>query len=51
MQLEKGTSFIYPFSVTIDIAEGIMKNPKNHIVRRASDLTGYFADRKARMRL
>ncbi len=46
-----GTSFINPFSVDIDLAKCIMKNPKNHIVRRASDMRGHYADAAAFDRL
>jgi len=40
-----------PFSLDIDLAEGIMRNPTNHIVRRASDMRGYYADEAALDRL
>jgi hypothetical protein len=44
MELEKGTSFMLPFSVTINVAEGIMEKPENHLIRRASDMKGHYAD-------
>ena len=47
MEQAKGTSFLLPFSVTIDVAEGIMENPSNHTVKRASDMRGYYADTEA----
>lgn len=47
MELEKGTSFMLPFSVTIDVAEGIMEKPENHLIRRASDMKGHYADSRS----
>jgi len=41
------TTFIEPFSVDFDLIAGVMKNPKNHLVRRASDMRGYYRDEKA----
>ena len=38
------TSFIEPFSVDYDLAAGVMKNPKNHLVRHASDMRGHYRD-------
>jgi len=40
-----------PFSVDIDLAEGVMKNPDNVLVRRASDMRGHYADESALERL
>jgi len=40
-----------PFSVDIDIDAGIMKNATNRLVRRASDLRGYYADEASLERL
>ncbi|MEN6364097.1 MAG: glucose-6-phosphate isomerase family protein [Rectinema sp.] len=51
MAIVSGTSFISPFSVDIDLAEGVMKHPKNHTVRRASDMRGHYADTEAFDRL
>ena len=36
-----------PFSVTIDLVRGAMIDPTNRIVRRASDMRGYYADEQA----
>jgi len=36
-----------PFSTDIDLIWGIMKDPDNHIIRRASDLRGYYSDAAA----
>jgi len=47
MNKEKAEKFVKPFSVDIDLEDGIMKNPANHIVRRASDMRGYYADSDA----
>jgi glucose-6-phosphate isomerase len=38
------TTFIHPFVVDIDVDAATMSNPKNHIVRRASDMRGYYGD-------
>jgi len=39
-----------PFGVDIDLVQGIMSNPDNHLVRRASDLVGYYRDDAALQR-
>ncbi len=36
-----------PFAIDIDLEAGIMADPKNHIIRRASDMRGYYADQQA----
>jgi glucose-6-phosphate isomerase, archaeal len=36
-----------PFSVDIDLVTGEMANARNHLVRRASDMKGHYADAKA----
>jgi len=36
--------FIHPFTVEFDLEKGLMQAPKNHLVRRASDMRGYYAD-------
>lgn len=36
-----------PFGVDFDLARGIMKNPDNHIVRKASSMNGHYADAAA----
>lgn len=41
------TTFIEPFSVDYDLAAGVMKNPANHLVRRAADMRGYYRDTTA----
>ncbi|MEY2598525.1 MAG: hypothetical protein RLZZ244_2990 [Verrucomicrobiota bacterium] len=45
------TTFIEPFSVDFDLVEGVMKNPTNHIVRRAADMRGHYRDAAALQRL
>ena len=45
--LSDKTTLIEPFSVDFDLAAGVMKNPTNHLVRRASDMRGYYRDAKA----
>jgi len=41
------TSLIEPFSVQFDLAAGVMLHPHAQIVRRASDMRGYYADEQA----
>ena len=36
-----------PFGVPIDLASGVMTDPDVHLVRRASDMRGYYADEAA----
>jgi glucose-6-phosphate isomerase, archaeal len=50
-ELKPETSFIPPFTVDFDLAQGLMKNPKNHQVRRASDMKGHYADAAALQKL
>lgn len=45
--LKPGTSFIQPFAVSFDLAQGIMRDPKSHLVRRASDMRGHYRDAAA----
>jgi glucose-6-phosphate isomerase len=40
-----------PFSIDIDLETGVLANPTSHLVRRASDLRGYYADAAALERL
>jgi len=40
-----------PFGVDIDLIHGTMSNPDNHLIRRASDIKGYYADAAALGRL
>ena len=51
MQTKPTTSLIDPFSVQLELATGIMLNPHDHIVRRAADMQGYYADEAALQRL
>lgn len=41
------TSLIEPFGVSIDLDLGLMHDARNHLVRRASDMRGYYADAAA----
>ena len=41
------TTFIEPFAVDFDLAAGVMKNPKSHLARRASDMRGHYRDAAA----
>ena len=41
------TSFIDPFSVAVDVDAAVMPGAAGRIVRRASDMRGYYADEKA----
>jgi glucose-6-phosphate isomerase len=45
------TTFINPFGVELDLERGLMHRAKNHLVRRASDMHGYYADEAALERL
>jgi len=40
-----------PFGVDIDLIDGTMGEPDNHIIRKASDMVGYYADAAALARL
>jgi glucose-6-phosphate isomerase, archaeal len=51
MQTKSTTSLINPLSVQLDLVTGIMLNPHDHIVRRAADMVGYYADASALQRL
>ena len=51
MAIKGNTSFLNPFTVDIDIDLGIMKDSRNHIIRRASDMLGYYADEEALQKL
>ncbi len=42
-----GTSFLDPFVVDVDLDNGAMPNATNHLVRRASNMRGYYQDEKA----
>jgi glucose-6-phosphate isomerase len=41
------TTFIHPFGVELDLMEGLMLQAKNHLVRHASDMRGYYANEAA----
>ena len=45
------TTFINPFGVVLDLEQGLMARAKNHLVRRASDMRGYYKDEAALQRL
>jgi len=45
------TTFINPFGVELDLEQGLMLRARNHLVRRASDMRGYYADSAALERL
>ena len=47
MDITKGTSFIEPFAVGIDLEKATMRKAKHHLVRRASDMRGHYADAAA----
>jgi glucose-6-phosphate isomerase, archaeal len=36
-----------PFSVDLDLAAGVMKDPERHVVRRASSMRGHYRDAAA----
>lgn len=45
------TSLIEPFTVQIDLDTGQMPGATNHLIRRASDMKGYYRDEAALQRL
>src|SRR3954462_544271 len=45
------TTLIEPFAVDFDLDQGLMHRARNHLVRRASDMRGYYADDSALERL
>jgi len=45
------TTFFNPFGVDLDLEQGLMNRAKNHVIRRASDMRGYYADEGALNRL
>jgi glucose-6-phosphate isomerase len=51
MKGKKATTFILPLGVDFDLESGEMLRPKRHIVRKASDMRGYYADEDALERL
>lgn len=40
-------NLIEPFGIQIDIDKGVLEDATNHLVRRASDMRGYYADEAA----
>lgn len=44
MQTHATPSLMQPFAQQFDLAEGLMLDPHQHVVRRASDMRGYYAD-------
>jgi len=38
------TTFIDPFGIELDLEKRLMHQARNHLVRRASDMRGYYAD-------
>jgi len=48
---EAAVGIMNPFGVDIDLATGDMPGAKNHLVRRASDMRGYYVDAAALTRL
>ena len=51
MDVGNANDVMKPFSVDIDIDTGMMKNATNRLVRRASDMRGYYADEASLERL
>ncbi len=47
MELTHSTTFIQPFGINIDLDTGVMAHPENHLIRRASDMKGYYTDESA----
>lgn len=50
-RLQSGQSLLAPFSQQLDLAEGILHDASERIVRRASDMRGYYVDAAALERL
>ncbi len=46
-----GLLIMQPFSIGIDMIEGVTREPARHNVRRASDMRGYYRDEDALERL
>jgi len=42
---------LHPWAVDIDLLDGAMSQPDNHVVRKTSDMRGYYADEAALERL
>jgi glucose-6-phosphate isomerase len=45
------TSLIEPFSVDLDLVEGMLHEPKNHVQRFTSQMSGHYADEEALQRM
>ena len=43
----KASNLVSPFGIDFDLAAGVMKCPDKHLVRRASDMRGYYSDAEA----
>lgn len=44
---ECGMKAMKPFTVSIDLEKGVMRKARHHLVRRASDMKGHYADAAA----
>jgi len=42
--MANNTRVIDPFSVNIDLVTGQMENPRSHLIRKTSDMRGYYKD-------
>lgn len=51
IDVKSTTSLIEPFGLEIDLDEGAMPGATNHLIRRASDMRGYYVDEAALHRL
>ncbi|MCK9413534.1 MAG: cupin domain-containing protein [Prolixibacteraceae bacterium] len=47
MEAKNKTTFLNPFSLGIDLATGDMPEATNHLIRRASDMKGYYLNENA----
>jgi len=47
MKSKTTTSFLMPFSIDINLETGEIKGAANHIIRKDSDMKGFYADEKA----
>ncbi|MCP4781938.1 MAG: glucose-6-phosphate isomerase [Fuerstiella sp.] len=45
------TNLMTPFGTDIDLAEGAMNDPDRHLIRRPSDMKGYYQDEDALQKL
>ncbi len=51
MEIKSTTSFMNPYTVEYELAEGVMKEPKNHLVRNASAMKGHYTNEDALAKL